>query len=209
MSNCDTNVSLTEGNWAITVVSTLQRSQLNRSNDCGFGHVMIVCEGLENGSLFFKYAHIIDRGNGSEAEVKTENKKIKSDTLNGPTWSRQRHLVERMLQSIRDAEVNHRYVSFSKMRDLVNLVKYVGASAISIVPGLSTIVGVSSNRTFNRPNIDQIRDNSESPHNCASWVRKQLLEAGIKIQLPFLAITPNRMVTSLKDERNVTFVNEL
>jgi hypothetical protein len=142
LSMYDPNILLTEYKWTITVISTFggNGSRWNRKArscepDLNTSHGLIACEGLENGKLFLKYAHITQRTNESVAYVKIKDK-ISSETFNGPTWIRPRHLVEKMMRSIENAQDNRLPVNFSRIRDVSDSARFVSSYAIYRSPYL-------------------------------------------------------------------------
>lgn len=267
VSMYDSTVPITERNWAITVISTLKGhgSRWNKEDqycepDLSPSHAMIACEGLKEGERYTKYIHLTNVKDQKDerdinrqlTEARVEVKgKLRSKTINGPTWIRSRNLVEKMLCSVESDQINHNYYHFSMLRDPSDSARFLSNSGIaitsiaslglavlsvhyvtniealpddagtgfiatqaahvvdSIVNAIKWTLGatVTGSIAFylGKPSIDRLRNNPESPHSCTSWVRKQLLEVGIKIDLPVTAITPNAMVQSLWNEKNITF----
>lgn len=142
VSNFNPNVILSENSWAITVVS-------GRNLTCGgrvnIGHAMIACEGLENGKFFLKYVHISPM-QVPEGEEKHSNRawidiiqpqsshKI-TITSQGPTWTRPRNLVERMIKPLEEAQHS---VKFSDKKDAKDST-FRGVAAI--VGGIVMVAG--------------------------------------------------------------------
>jgi len=118
-STFDTNVSLDENQWSVTLVSSRQFFSRRRIDA---GHAMIACEGVNKSCQFLKYVHVTKNPekmgankslSGARVEVLEKEDVRLQDMRNGPTWRRARSAVENMLVLARKAQRDRQMVPFA------------------------------------------------------------------------------------------------
>lgn len=112
-SALDSSKVIDQHNWAVTLISTgiSGECKLPFANDLiirdpqYFGHAELIYEGVEKGSRFTKLVHIVaDRSLTTSQVIHTPISRKVSYQKKGPTWVRQRALVEKMINRIKADE---------------------------------------------------------------------------------------------------------
>ncbi len=148
----NSNVTLDENNWSITVLSADHRSGFSNvgfsSSNCG--HSMLAIESIENRDLFIRYAHITtkridgfdDDRKPNQARVEIIKDKIINRVSPGITLRLPKDRVIRLLEYIEDAQNERRYVNFAMDRNIASLV--ASAIAAGIAQGVSEFFSQST-----------------------------------------------------------------
>lgn len=109
VSLIDRNVLLSENDWAVTLVSSMDCTQnmLSRLFRGTFGHAMLACEGVEQDKPFIRYLHLTQSPKEKNPKLAKDEAQIESfdrteplETFNGPTWARSKVLVEKMFSFV-------------------------------------------------------------------------------------------------------------
>jgi len=109
VSLLDKNIFLDEGNWAVTLVSSMVSSSsfFSRLFEKTYGHAMLACEGVDQGKSFLRYVHFTQSSKDESSNLASDEGLIESfepksplTTKNGPTWLRTKIAVENMFQYV-------------------------------------------------------------------------------------------------------------
>lgn len=106
LSQIDGKTPLNEDHWAVTLVSGKVCTGLGlftRIFRGVVGHALLACEGVRDGKPFLEYVHLTQEARTKLPGLKSDEGQIEHfatntplDTINGPTWSRSKTLVENM-----------------------------------------------------------------------------------------------------------------
>lgn len=110
-SRLDPNVKLDRDNWAVTLINAgpCMPNYCYIPLDPGFGHAMIVYEGIEKGIPFIRHAHLtthkVEESGYAVVRVSTEYG-TKKPYMQSQTWRRTRDQAQRMEKEIERAAKN-------------------------------------------------------------------------------------------------------
>jgi hypothetical protein len=173
----DRNVVLDENNWAVTLVSAKKRRGVGAWLNAG--HAMIACEGIKADGFFLKYLHISAESTMSKvAQIEVSQKTSLIDSVNGPTWSRTKDFVEKMLshrgyvENPPDRRADD--IGFNILAPLINIFRNLGALEVD-------------------------RWNKTAQENCLSFCVSILRRAGIELQEPEYP-NPNGYIKRLQSD---------
>lgn len=228
-SQMDPSKTVDRDNWAVTLISHglcsgfdlkfLEEKGIDTrligidhvSFDPGFGHAMIVWEGIEKGAHFIKRAHLTTRETPSGyAQIQEDNFHVDSARIRAKskTWLRPRSFVKRMTELIqRDKQEyvlfnltgnpdhsEHRFsLIFTQFPKSLELVAYDFGDYtldslencwdlfINCSPRKETIERQHQRKEWRALRYAKTFGFIDAGKNCLTWTKKPLLEAGIEL----------------------------